>query len=184
MFTVDVVRSPHIHKKYRAYFSNGLVVDFGSSNYDDYTLHKDEDRKNRYMKRHKRDLETLDVFKPGYLSWFVLWSFPEIQDSIDFYQKYVLNNDGEIITNPELYINTDPRTYEREMRDLDVPAFVYISEDESEEDESEEDESEEDESEEDESEEDESEEDESEEDESEEDESEEDESEEDESEDN
>lgn len=127
MITVDITPSPKKHKKYRAYFSNGVVVDFGSASYEDYTTHNDEDRKHRYMKRHKRDLQTFDVFKPGYLSWFILWTFPSLDRGIEYYQDYVLNSaEGEVITNPELFLDTSREEYELEMAIMDIPPFIDL----------------------------------------------------------
>lgn len=122
---VSFTESPIGSKKIRAYFSDGSVVDFGASGYDDYTIHKDEDRKLRYMKRHKKDLQTRDVMKPGYLSWFVLWSFPDLDRGIDYYTNYVLNSDF-IITNPELYEQVDENDYEVEMSSYNIPAYIDL----------------------------------------------------------
>jgi len=39
----------------------------------DYTIHKDKDRRKRYRNRHKKDLDTKDFKRAGFLSWYVLW---------------------------------------------------------------------------------------------------------------
>jgi len=40
---------------------------------DDYTISKDKEQRERYRTRHKKDLETNDPTKPGYLAYYVLW---------------------------------------------------------------------------------------------------------------
>jgi len=46
---------------------------FGSKGMDDYTLTKDKEQRDRYRQRHKKDLETKDPTRAGYLSWYILW---------------------------------------------------------------------------------------------------------------
>jgi hypothetical protein len=46
---------------------------FGSKGMDDYTLTKDKEQRDRYRQRHKKDLDTKDPTRAGYLSWFILW---------------------------------------------------------------------------------------------------------------
>jgi hypothetical protein len=40
---------------------------------DDYTLTGDKDQRERYRKRHQRDLMTKDYTRAGYLSYYILW---------------------------------------------------------------------------------------------------------------
>ena len=49
------------------------TVHFGSRGMDDYTITKDKDQRDRYRKRHKKDLETHDPTRAGYLSMEILW---------------------------------------------------------------------------------------------------------------
>ena len=71
--------SPNPVKKWRATFVDGKDqskqkhVDFGSKNMDDYTITHDKQQRERYRTRHRRDLQTKDPMKPGYLSWYILW---------------------------------------------------------------------------------------------------------------
>ena len=46
---------------------------FGSKGMDDYTITKDKEQRDRYRQRHKKDLDTKDPTRAGYLSWFILW---------------------------------------------------------------------------------------------------------------
>lgn len=76
-------------KKYEAFFlDNGKqkVQKFGAEGMSDYTKHKNIDRRNSYISRHSRDLNTRDPTRAGYLSMFILWNKPSLKDSIDDYK--------------------------------------------------------------------------------------------------
>jgi len=76
MQLIKLEPSPNALKKWRATFGDGKKekhVDFGSKNMDDYTITHDKEQRERYRKRHRRDLQTKDPMKPGYLSWYILW---------------------------------------------------------------------------------------------------------------
>jgi hypothetical protein len=63
------------------------VTKFGASGYSDYTVHKDIERRNRYINRHWKDLKTNDPTRPGYLSMYILWNFPNYEKSLIDYKK-------------------------------------------------------------------------------------------------
>jgi hypothetical protein len=46
---------------------------FGASGMDDYTITKDKEQRERYRMRHKKDLETGDPTRAGFLSYHILW---------------------------------------------------------------------------------------------------------------
>ena len=76
-------------KKYEAFFIvNGKKSSqkFGAEGMSDYTLHKDIIRRNRYIARHLKDLETGDPTRAGYLSMFVLWNKPSFGASVRDYK--------------------------------------------------------------------------------------------------
>jgi hypothetical protein len=63
-------------------------VHFGQENADDYTITKDKEQRERYRKRHQKDLKTNDPMKPGYLSWYLLWGdSTSLQQNIKDYKK-------------------------------------------------------------------------------------------------
>jgi hypothetical protein len=70
---VRIVKSPRTGKKWRAEFDNGKHTDFGADGMEDYTQHHDKERRERYRLRHRKDLETGDPTRAGYLSFYVLW---------------------------------------------------------------------------------------------------------------
>jgi hypothetical protein len=61
-------------KKYTAIFENPKkTVHFGQKNADDYIITRDKEQRERYRTRHKKDLETKDPRRAGYLSYYLLW---------------------------------------------------------------------------------------------------------------
>ena len=69
------------NKKWKAIFSHVVdgkskkikTVQFGDNRYQDYTQHKDPERRTKYRSRHKSDLTKGDYMSPGYLSYYLLW---------------------------------------------------------------------------------------------------------------
>ena len=72
-----VKKSNKPNKKLMAIFTmdNGRTktTHFGASGMDDYTLTKNKEQRTRYRARHKKDLQTKDPMKAGYLSYYILW---------------------------------------------------------------------------------------------------------------
>ena len=62
-------------------------VHFGAEGMDDFTITKDEEQRERYRKRHQKDLKTNDPMRAGYLSYYLLWNKPTLQESIKDYKK-------------------------------------------------------------------------------------------------
>ncbi len=59
--------------KWKAFFDDGTSTKFGQAGAEDYTMHRDKARRERYRSRHKKDLDTGDPRRAGYLSWYLLW---------------------------------------------------------------------------------------------------------------
>ena len=77
-------------KKYEIIFEKDgrkYVRKFGAAGMSDYTKHKDKERRERYISRHKKDLRTKDPMAPGYLSMYILWNKPTIKGSLEDYKK-------------------------------------------------------------------------------------------------
>jgi hypothetical protein len=88
-----IIKSDNKDKKWTAYFEkNGKLMktDFGARGMSDFTIHKDIERRERYITRHLKDLDTKDPTRPGYLSMYILWNKPSLQDSINDYKKRLL----------------------------------------------------------------------------------------------
>ena len=70
---LKVVPSTNFTKKYDAHFSDGTKTSFGDSTAQDFTQHGSLVRRDSYRSRHKKDLETNDPTRAGYLSYYILW---------------------------------------------------------------------------------------------------------------
>ena len=69
----------------------GKLIHFGAKGYDDYTIHKDKERKRRYLLRHGRE-DWTDYKKAGFWSRWVLWNKKSIRESIaDLNRRFGLN---------------------------------------------------------------------------------------------
>lgn len=82
-------------KKYSAEFEivkpSGKIskktTKFGAAGMSDFTIHKDTDRRERYISRHKKDLKTGNPTRAGYLSMYVLWNKPSFSASVTDYKR-------------------------------------------------------------------------------------------------
>ena len=87
-----IVKSPNKTKKYRAYFNDDTHTDFGAKGYQNYggvgkERHLDEERKKRYIERHKRNENWKNPKSAGSLSRYVLWNKKTLKASIADYKK-------------------------------------------------------------------------------------------------
>jgi hypothetical protein len=64
-----------------------LKVKFGAVGYEDYTIHKDDKRKELYINRHKKNEDWNNPYKAGTLSRYILWNKKTIKDSLEDYRK-------------------------------------------------------------------------------------------------
>jgi hypothetical protein len=78
-------------KKYTAIFYDGdkkvKTIHFGSAGMSDYTIHKDDKRKERYLKRHEKNENWDDYMTAGALSRWLLWSKKTFKSSLSEYLK-------------------------------------------------------------------------------------------------
>jgi hypothetical protein len=74
---LKVVKSHLATKKYDAIFTyedgKTKTVPFGAAGYSDYTIHRDKDRRNRYILRHSRSENFNDYMSAGSLAKHILW---------------------------------------------------------------------------------------------------------------
>ena len=68
-------------KRYMIVFENGSVVYFGDARYQNFTMHKDEDRKRLYIIRHQKNENWNDIKTPAFWSKWLLWNLPTISQS-------------------------------------------------------------------------------------------------------
>ena len=69
---MKIIRGVYPHK-WTAVFDDGKRTNFGHADYQDYTQHHDAERRRLYRERHKKDLDTNNPKRPGYLSYYILW---------------------------------------------------------------------------------------------------------------
>ena len=60
-------------KKYDAVIDGKKTVSFGVTGYSDFTKHKDEERKQRYIARHGATQTWKDIEKPQTWARYILW---------------------------------------------------------------------------------------------------------------
>jgi hypothetical protein len=90
-----ISRSHNPEKKLDAVFEkdNGRTksISFGAKGYEDFTTHHDEERKNRYLKRHNKHEDWNKPDSAGALSRWILWNKSTVQSSIrDYKSKFGL----------------------------------------------------------------------------------------------
>lgn len=87
-------------KKYVAVFenSNGRCknIHFGAKGMSDYTKHRNDDRKKRYMDRHKKNENWDDLMSAGALSRWILWNKKTITASKKDYIKRLKQQGYEV----------------------------------------------------------------------------------------
>ena len=61
---------------------------FGAAGMDDYTLTGDKEQRDRYRRRHAKDLRSGDPTRAGYLSWYILWGdSTSLRDNVAAYRN-------------------------------------------------------------------------------------------------
>ena len=81
-------------KKYYIITKNEKKVYFGAAGMSDFTIHKDEARKQRYIKRHEKNESKYwnksGIDTPSFWSRFLLWEKPTIKESYQDIKKRFL----------------------------------------------------------------------------------------------
>ncbi len=86
---VEIVKSKKPNKKFDAVIDKTKTISFGAKGFSDYTIHKDDDRKDRYIKRHKTNENWNDPTTAGFYAKHVLWNKPTMKESIaDLNKKF------------------------------------------------------------------------------------------------
>ena len=93
---VKIEKSTSKTKKFKATFYDKdkkkiRSIQFGAKGYSDYTIHKDDERKKRYINRHKKNENWNDPKSAGALSRYILWNKTTLSASIsDFKRRFSL----------------------------------------------------------------------------------------------
>jgi hypothetical protein len=78
-------KSTNPKKKYKVIVTDGerkKTIHFGQAGAEDFTIHKDEERKNRYIDRHKSRENFQDPFTAGFWALHSLWNKKSINSSL------------------------------------------------------------------------------------------------------
>ena len=86
---VYIKKSTRPDKKMMALFTDGTLTHFGAAGMSDFTKHKDSERKERYIKRHKSRENWRDPRTAGALSLFVLWNKQSLKESIADFKRRI-----------------------------------------------------------------------------------------------
>ncbi len=92
LYTYYPYKSDKPEKKYYIITSNGKKVYFGSSDYQDFTQHKDTERKEAYIKRHQKneDWTKSGINTSGWWAKHLLWSYPSKTQAYENIKKKYL----------------------------------------------------------------------------------------------
>jgi hypothetical protein len=88
---VVIKKSSRDGKKLMAiFYDNGKKVKtthFGAEGMSDYTKHRNDERKKRYLTRHKKNENWGDYKSAGSLSRYILWNKKTLRESINDYKR-------------------------------------------------------------------------------------------------
>nr|QYA18540.1 DUF5754 protein [Clandestinovirus] len=84
MNQIVLSKSSKKDKKWMVRLPSGKTVHFGAAGYQDYTQHKDTERKRRYIIRHQKreKWSKAGVTTAGFWSRWILWNQPSLLSSI------------------------------------------------------------------------------------------------------
>ena len=88
---IIIKKSTNINKKFDAVIDGKKKIRFGQAGASDFTKHKDKDRKDRYIDRHRKNEKwgKDGVETAGFYSRWVTWHKPTIEASVnDLNKKY------------------------------------------------------------------------------------------------
>jgi hypothetical protein len=74
-------------KKYYIITNDNKKVYFGQASASDFTIHKDEARKQRYINRHQKNENWNNKDSAGAWSRWLLWNKPTIKESYEYIRK-------------------------------------------------------------------------------------------------
>ncbi len=79
-----ITKSNKPDKKFKATINNTKTVHFGAAGMNDYTKHKDKDRKERYIARHTKNENwgSPGIKTAGFYAKHILWNKPTLSASV------------------------------------------------------------------------------------------------------
>jgi len=91
--TYVLTNSSRRDKKYSVTLPDGKRIHFGANGYSDFTVHRDEDRRERYIARHKPNERQYwthtkkNLRTPSYWSRYLLWEEPTLREAKRFIEE-------------------------------------------------------------------------------------------------
>ena len=82
MTEIIISKSANKNKKFDARIDGKKTVSFGAAGMSDYRIHKDDERKQRYLDRHKKNENWSDPTTAGFYATNILWNKPTLTESI------------------------------------------------------------------------------------------------------
>ena len=90
-----IIKSSRKNKKYDLLDNDKkYILSYGDSRYSDYTIHKDDARKQRYIDRHRKneDWSKSGIYTAGWWSRWTIWHLKTLEASIrDINKKFNIN---------------------------------------------------------------------------------------------
>ena len=87
---LQIKRSSKPEKKYDAVFERNnrtKTISFGTAGMSDFTKHHDEERRQRYLDRHRKNENWSNPVSAGALSRYVLWDKPTVAGGIKAFKS-------------------------------------------------------------------------------------------------
>ena len=91
MLEIVITKSKTKDKKYDAIIDGKKTIHFGAKGYSDFTIHKDEERKDRYINRHKKTENWNNPKTAGFYAKNILWNKKSVKASIEDTNKRFKN---------------------------------------------------------------------------------------------
>ena len=85
---VIITKSKKKDKKFDAIIDGKKTISFGAKGYSDFTQHKDPERKQRYLNRHKKNENWSDPKTAGFYATNILWNKQSIKSSVADINKH------------------------------------------------------------------------------------------------
>jgi hypothetical protein len=79
---VIIKRSDTKGKKFDAVINDKKVIHFGQAGASDFTQHKNQDRKNNYIQRHKKNEQWNNPLTAGFYSRWITWEKPTLKEAV------------------------------------------------------------------------------------------------------
>lgn len=91
-YDITLIKLVDHKKKYKVVIKDRVdntkkTVSFGASSYEHYIIHKNKDRKNKYILRHQKNEDWNDIYSAGFWSRWLLWNKKTLQASIKYIEK-------------------------------------------------------------------------------------------------